>query len=70
MTLSVELLEDLVDPRGVEMGLSMAATGSAALMVGDAWFQLAPTEEGLRAADRIEAALREWRAAVLRLTSV
>jgi hypothetical protein len=67
--MSVEFIEDLVDARGVEVGLSMNVHGYAALYVGDlpVFFQLAPTEEGLRAAERIEAALSGWREAVSRL---
>lgn len=67
--MSVEFIEDLEDARGVGVGLSMRATGHAALCVGEEFFALPPTEEGLGAAEQIEAALREWRAAVSRLNT-
>jgi hypothetical protein len=65
--MSSELIEDLEDVRGVEIGLSMQVTGHASLYVGDTVFLLLPNEEGLNAAKRIEDALREWREVIARL---
>ena len=73
--MSSELIEDIEDSNGTSIYLTMSASGHARIillsehqihqdMIGDTLavdFRLPPNEEGLRAAEKIENALRAWR---------